>query len=330
MKKLVIPGLLVLLGIVYFTGPAVEPFVTNDNLPPIVANLAQVENYVQIKESSPEIKSMNQSRLSFADSLPKKGKLALLYLHGFGASPYEGEPVHTWFASRYGMNMYIPRLAEHGLKGGNAMLNLSATALWESAKEAYAIAKTLGDSVIIMGTSTGCTLGLMLAARYPEVKGLLMMSPNIRVKDPAAFLINNPWGLEIARLVVGADSFNYQIDEEFGKYWYNAYRLEGVAQLQELLETQMTEETFEKVKQPALTLFYCKDETHCDEMVNTQKMEWMCQHLGTPAFAMKIVNLPNAGDHILGNPIRSKDVEGVKREMQGFAESVLGLIAVQP
>ncbi|MCA0426734.1 MAG: alpha/beta hydrolase [Bacteroidetes bacterium] len=330
MKKLVIPGLLVLLGIVYFTGPAVEPFVPNDNLPAIVANLAQVENYVQIKESSPEIKSMNQSRLSFADSLPKKGKIALLYLHGFGASPYEGEPVHTWFASRYGMNMYIPRLAEHGLKGGNAMLNLSATALWESAKEAYAIAKTLGDSVIIMGTSTGCTLGLMLAARYPEVKGLLMMSPNIRLKDPAAFLINNPWGKEIARMVVGSDSFTYQLDEEFGKYWYNAYRLEAVAHLEELLETQMTEGTFGRINQPALTLFYCKDSEHCDQLVNTGKMAWMHAHLATPENQKRLVNLPEAGDHILGNPIRSKDVEGVQREMQAFAETVLNLKPLKP
>lgn len=330
MKKLLIPGLLILLGIVYLTGPRTAKFVADDKLPAVVNDIKGVQNFVLIKESNPEIKSFNQSWFAFSDSLPKKGKIALLYLHGFGASPYEGAPVNLWFAKRYGMNIYVPRLAEHGLKGGNALMKLSAEALWESTKEAYAIAKTLGDSVIIMGTSTGCTLGLMLAARYPEVKGLLMMSPNIRVKDPAAFLINNPWGLEIARLVVGADSFNYQLDEEFGKYWYNAYRLEGVAQLQELLETQMTEETFEKVKQPALTLFYCKDETHCDEMVNTQKMEWMYQHLGTPAFAKKIVNLPNAGDHILGNPIRSKDVEGVKREMQGFAESVLGLIAVQP
>lgn len=32
---------------------------------------------------------------------------------------------------------------------------------------------------------------------------LINLSPNIAINDPAAFLLNNPWGLYIARAVMG-------------------------------------------------------------------------------------------------------------------------------
>ena len=64
------------------------------------------------------------------------------------------------------------------------MINLTADKLWNSAKEAYAIGKQLGKKVIIMATSTGGTLALKLAAEYPEIAGLILLSPNIAINDP--------------------------------------------------------------------------------------------------------------------------------------------------
>jgi len=54
-----------------------------------------------------------------------------------------------------------------------------------------------------MSTSTGGTMALALAGDYPaDVFALINMSPNIAVTHPLAFLANNPWGLQIARIVV--------------------------------------------------------------------------------------------------------------------------------
>jgi alpha-beta hydrolase superfamily lysophospholipase len=81
---------------------------------------------------------------------------------------------------------------------------MTAENLWESAQQAYAIGKQLGNKVILMGTSTGGTLALQLAAAYPEIAGLVLYSPNIAINDPNAWILNNPWGLQIARLVKGS------------------------------------------------------------------------------------------------------------------------------
>ncbi len=78
-------------------------------------------------------------------------------------------------------------------------LNLTADKYWESAKEALAIGQQIGNKVILVGTSTGGTLALQLAAQYPEVYAMVLLSPNIAINDPNAWLLNNPWGLQISQ-----------------------------------------------------------------------------------------------------------------------------------
>src|SRR5690606_38457319 len=123
--------------------------------------------------------------------------------------------------------------------------------LWNSAKEALAIGQKIGKKVILMSTSTGGTLALRLAATYPDqVHALINMSPNVAINDPAAFILNNPWGLQIARMVMGGNYRDTGATEEESKYWNAKYRIEAIVQLQELLETTMTPETFRSVTQP--------------------------------------------------------------------------------
>ncbi len=320
---LIIPVLLLF----YFSGPKPSDELIETTLPSYPSNLNELQTLLLSKENTQKLKPGNQAQMVWADPTPQKTKYVILYLHGFGACAYEGMPIHQEIAKKYHANLYLSRLAFQGIDTSNAMYFLNMNNLWQSAIEAYAMAKQMGDSVVIMSTSTGSTLALMLAARYPEIKGLINYSPNIRLKDPLAFLLDNPWGLHIARLVIGADSFNYQLDAEFSKYWYCAYRLESVVQLERLLETQMVPETFKKVNQPVLNLYYYKDENHQDQMVNVEKIKWMHGLLATPETKKRIFNVENAGDHILANPIRSKDIQTVFNQTSSFCDEILGLKA---
>ncbi len=328
MKKIIylLLAFLVLL-LVYLSGPKPSEDLVECTLPVYPSNVKELQQFLAVKESGHIIKPGNQAQIIWADSVPNRTKIVFLYLHGFGACAYEGMPIHLDIAKKYKANLYLARLAFQGIDTSNAMYFLTMNNLWQSAVDAYAMAKQMGDSVIIMSTSTGSTLALMLAARYPEIKGLINYSPNIRLKDPLAFLIDNPWGLQIGRLVIGSDSFNYQLDAEFGKYWYCSYRLEAVVQLERLLETQMIPSTFKKVKQPVLNLYYYKDENHQDQMVNVEKVKWMHGLLATPENKKRIFNVENAGDHILANPIRSKDVSTVFKQTSAFCDEILGLKA---
>ena len=250
----------------------------------------------------------------------------IVYLHGFSASQEEGNPVHRNIAKQFGCNMYLARLSEHGIDTTDALMNMTATSLWESAKEAYAIGKQLGDKVILMGTSTGGTVALELASNFEDVAGLVLYSPNIAINNPSAFLTNNPWGLQIARMVIGGkENIIKNKPPEFKKYWNDQYRLESIVELQELLETTMIPSHFNKIKCPLLTLYYFKDEKNQDPVVKVSAMKEMFAAVATPANLKRMVAVPEAGNHVLASPIQSNDIVTVEKETALFLEQIMKL-----
>jgi pimeloyl-ACP methyl ester carboxylesterase len=287
-----------------------------------------LEEYVKGKESKLRIKPENEARIVWADDSAKaKTPFSVVYLHGFTASQEEGDPIHMNFADSFGCNLYLSRLAEHGLVTEEPLRDLTADKYWESAKEALAIGTRLGQKVILMGTSTGGTNALQLAAAYPDkVHGLILLSPNIEIFDPNAPLLNNPWGLQAARLIKKSDYvMSSDQSETYRKYWYSKYRLEGVVALQEMIETTMNKETFSKVKAPVLLMYYYKDAIRQDSVVKVSAMSRMFSQLGTPAAAKREVAVPNAGDHVIGSYIKSGDLSSVQREAFRFGSEVLGM-----
>ena len=163
-----------------------------------------MEKYIANNESKHKLKPDNEARiLWYNDSTKEKTEYAVVYLHGFSASQEEGDPVHYEFAKKFGCNLYLARLAEHGVDTTVPLANYTAEKSWRSAVEAYAIGKQLGRKIILMSTSTGGTLALKLCAEFPDISANIMMSPNIAINDPNAWLLNNHWGLQIAHIIVG-------------------------------------------------------------------------------------------------------------------------------
>src|SRR5690606_28081300 len=118
---------------------------------------------------------------------------AIVYIHGFGASQMEGDPVHLELAEHFGANLYLARLSEHGIKRKNGMEYLTAEKLVQDAREAYMIGKSLGDSVIVIGTSMGGALSLILASERPDLHSLILYSPCIREYGNQLDAFFEPW-----------------------------------------------------------------------------------------------------------------------------------------
>ena len=201
---------ILLLGI-YFLGPKPDDPVYSKAMPSVPETGEALERHIVDLDSKHKIKPNNEARIVWYDSSKQKTPYAVVYLHGFSASQVEGDPIHRRFAQEFGCNLYLSRLADHGIDTTEALLQFTPDRIWESAKEALAIGKKLGDKVILLSTSTGGTLALMLAAEYPEdVFALINLSPNIAINDGAAFILNDPWGLQIARMVMGG---NYRVTD---------------------------------------------------------------------------------------------------------------------
>jgi esterase/lipase len=309
--------------VIYFLGPKPSEPVLSEALP-TVASINTLDAYITAMEAPYKIKPNNEAKIIWADSSKSQTEYAIVYLHGFSASQMEGDPVHQNIAKQFNCNLYLARLAEHGIDTTEDLVNLTADQYWESAKLAYAIGKQIGKKVILMSTSTGGTLALQLAATYPEIAGLILYSPNIEVFNPSAPLLDNPWGLQIGRAVLKSNYVDIKYkDSAYPKYWNSHYRIEGVVALQNLLEATMTEATFKKIHQPTLALYYYKDEAHQDNVVKVSAIQKMMQQIATPGNLKMEMAIPNAGNHVIASPIVSKDIVSVEQATAKFMKEVI-------
>jgi len=327
MKKIItwVLGPVLLLVGFYLAGPAPSAPVWDTAMPTVPQDPIQLEAYIASQESKHKLKPDNEARIVWADSTRARTKYSVIYLHGYSASQGEGDPVHRQFAKEFGCNLYLARMADHGIDTTENMLYFTPDRWWASSKEALAIGKAIGENVIIMSTSTGGTMALILAGEYPQdVFALCNMSPNIAINDPLAWIGNNHWGLQLARMVKGGDNNvptpKPGVDVALNnQYWYDRYRFESVCQLEELIESKMKPSTFEKVTQPTLNLYYFKDEIHQDSTVKVSAILDMHKQIRTPDSLKVAVAIPNAGGHVMGSYICSGDLKAVSDEMRKFA-----------
>jgi esterase/lipase len=104
---------------------------------------------------------------------------AIVLLHGLTDSPRQFEAfAHLLYAD--GNNVYVPRLPQHGLRGGDVgtLSALTAAQLRGVADSVVNEARGLGDSVVIVGLSMGGTVGAWIAQQR-EVSRVVLIAPAI-------------------------------------------------------------------------------------------------------------------------------------------------------
>ncbi len=318
-------GAIAVLVLTFFMGPKVDAPVVTKPLPEIDIPLEGLTEWIAQKEAAfTTIKADNESKLVFADSIPQKTEYAIVYLHGFSGSAEDGAPVHEQVAAALGANIYLPRLLAHGLDGEENLLEYTGEGSLDTAREALAVGKILGEKVILMGTSTGCTLALALAAEHPELAALVLYAPNIRINHPLDFVATLPWGLQIIRQVEGGLYHTIQNQTaEKEQYWTTKYRLEAPVQMQKLLETAMVPATFNKITVPVFSGFYYKNEAEQDPTVSVAAMRQMFQELGTAPNLKEEKAFPNAGAHEIGSALVTDNHGEVKEATLEFLNRIL-------
>ena len=325
MKKVIL--IISFFVLVFLLGPKIEKPVIFKALPKINLRINEVEQWIDQKESEfKNIKEGNESRIIFYDSVPKKTNISIVYLHGFSGSSQDGSPVHINVAEKLNSNIYLPRLYAHGLNSDEPLIEYTGEKYLDSAREALALGKIIGEKVILMCTSTGCSAALTLAANHPEVVALVMYAPNIRITHPLDFVATLPWGLYIVRLVEGG-KYHYITDlwKDKEKFWTTKYRLEAPIEMQKFLETAMNEDTFRKVKVPTFSGFYYKNELEQDNVVSVQAMRRMFKQLGTEDSLKLEIAFDDAGGHEIAHNLVNKNYVNVQESTLSFLQNVFNL-----
>lgn len=104
---------------------------------------------------------------------------AIVLLHGLTDSPRQFERL-AYLLYADGNNVYVPRLPQHGLRGGDvgALSALTAAQMRGVADSVVNESSGLGDSVVIVGLSMGGTIGAWIAQQR-AVSRVLLIAPAI-------------------------------------------------------------------------------------------------------------------------------------------------------
>jgi alpha-beta hydrolase superfamily lysophospholipase len=280
---------------------------------------AEVDSFIRATEASvPGIRAGDQKRIVWASpASPSTTGLAVVYLHGFSADPHELDPVPQRLADSLGANLFITRLAGHGLETGAGLADVTAGDWLRDTEEALAIGGRLGRKVVLIGTSTGGTLAVWAAAesrRKDELAALMLVSPNFGPRDPNARLLLWPWGGLLARMVVGEERCWSPVNAAQERHWTTCYPTRALLPMMALVDlVRRTDPS--RVTVPTLVLFSPED-----QVVDPDETRRYVSRFGSAVH--ELVEFAGEGDpshHVLGGDIVSPETtDRVVAEMLAF------------
>ena len=332
MRKILYILLFILLALVfvYIIGPKpnypdIDPKINTLSIP-----IEKLDDYITQQEKKvKDLRPNNEARIVWYKDKIEKTPYSIVYLHGFSAGTMEADPVSFKIAEKYGANMFLARIKDHGRSSIESFVDLSPSDMIESAKEAIAIGHLIGEKVIVMSCSTGSTLSIFLDAHNPSlIDAMVMYSPNIELYDSKSQLAIKPWGLQILRQVFGSNYRSIEMEEGAKPFWTTKYRLEGIVALTSLLNETMTTDVFVKVKSPYLMAYYYEDDEKQDKVISTEAIKEFHKANSTPENLKKRVPLASVKSHVIANKHQSKDWQSVQKVTEQFLEEVLDMKAV--
>lgn len=325
MKALkILIGILLLLLLVFILGPKPDYPAIDGSSPDLKLSLAQIPKFVAAKDAQVEsLKPGNQSTIGWADSM-RQTDYSLLYLHGFSASPREGHPMIAKMAARYGMNYYAPLLAGHGSGTKESFLTITPQDWIADAAEALAIAKLLGKKIIVMSCSTGSTLAVYLSALDTDlVAAHVMYAPNLDLADQSSKVMSYPWGLQLAKAVMGSDYRSFTLSEAATPYWTTMYRIEGLQALRYLLDETMQTEIWEQFDDPYLIAYYYESPTAHDDIISIQAIDQFHEINKADQPMNKVAPLAEPKSHVIASPLQSKNTQVVEAATVAFLDQLM-------
>ncbi|MDA5094273.1 alpha/beta fold hydrolase [Aliiroseovarius sp. KMU-50] len=223
---------------------------------------SDVDSYLADREAVfDDLEAGAEKRVVWSGEAGVKTPLSIVYVHGFSASSEEIRPVPDRIAADLGANLYFARLAGHG-RGGDAMAGPVVNDWMIDMAEAMAIGRTLGERVVVIGTSTGGTLAAMMA-QDPEmsrdVAGVVFVSPNFRIKAGLARLLTWPGARYWLPLLAGETREFAPQNEDHAKHWTQRYPSAALFPMAALVQAAR-EADYAGVKIPALFYFSPQDQ----------------------------------------------------------------------
>lgn len=261
-----------------------------------------------------------EKKIAWANpELKNKTRFAFVYLHGFSATRQESMPVPGNIARHFESNIYYARLTGNG-RSDDAMAKGSVNKWINDAAQALAIADSIGDQTIIIGCSTGASLGWWIAhqeAFRKQIHSLVFLSPNFGVADPRAGILLWPWGAQIAKAITGDYRESKPVSPEHEKYWACRYPTESLLPMMGMVK--LTENYSPKQTPFPVHVTYSPH----DDTVNALKISAFYKQLASTKETL-VIDQPEASSQhvIVGDILAPQNNDRVTSSVIAFIEKV--------
>jgi pimeloyl-ACP methyl ester carboxylesterase len=264
--------------------------------------------YLQRVEAPFEIRPRLEKEIIWAFPASRaRTPLAIVYVHGFSASKGELRPLPDQVAQALEANLFFTRLAGHG-QDGDAMGGASVNAWVNDLAEAIAIGRAIGDRVVVIATSTGGGLATWAAAQdglMENVAGLVLVSPNYRIRASGADWLTRPWGGLLADLATGGERGFTPANAQQEQLWTTSYPTSATLPMAAL--TQLARETpVEGIALPALFVF-----SDADRVVDAATTREMAGRWGGPSEIVAIEHTDDPNAHVIAGDAYSPSTTGM-------------------
>ena len=221
--------------------------------------------------------------------------IAIVYIHGFSASPGELRPLPDIVAKNLGANIYYVRLKGHG-RSGDAMLEGSVQGWVNDFAEAVAIGRRLGERVVVMATSTGASLATWAATRpelMRDVAGLVQFSPNYGVQAAGSSLLTMPWAKQMLRLIVGERRSFAPRNDLHAQFWTYEYPSAALLPMAALVDLANAADP-RSIAIPSLFVYSPHDQVIRPELVKAKAGNW-----GGQATTIEVTDDGDPSHHVI-------------------------------
>ena len=256
-----------------------------------------------------DIRPGNQRQIVWAYPVSRaRTPIAIVYIHGFSASPGELRPLPDLVAKSLGANLYYARLKGHG-RNGDAMLEGSVHGWVNDFAEAVAIGRRLGERVVVMATSTGASLTTW-AATQPElmrdVVGLVQFSPNYGLQATGSSFLTMPWAEKAVLLTIGKRR-SFELKSELqARFWTSEYPSLALLPMASLVKLANATDP-QRITVPSLFVYSPLDQVIRPDLVETKAKNW-----GAPAKTIEVTNDDSSSHHVIaGDAVSPSTTEGL-------------------
>ena len=281
-----------------------------------------VESYFATQESRfDDITPGVQKQVIWAEGPEQESHWSILYVHGFSATAQEIRPVPDQVAAALGANLVLTRLTGHG-RDGAALADATVADWMADLAEGLAVARLVGERVLVISASTGGTLATA-AALDPklavDVAGLVLISPNYGLNTGFEPLLTLPAARYWLPPLAGAERSFEPANEDHATYWTTSYPSVAVLPMAALVK-KVANLDVGQTKIPALFWYSKQDRVVRPEITSRIAGTW-----GGPVTVFRPTLGPSddAAAHVIAGDIMSPGQN--ETTVQGILDWVKGL-----